>query len=164
MRWWIHLSPVEAVSLMISESAAAQFFLTISESKGVVCSHESRRHLWKMFCWRFPSRHRLSFHSHFLSQKGLRALPNARFTFERCFREDFWVGSDSVCVDYFLVNRGCWSWRIHAPPLESVLLMISKSVVAWFSCTVSMSTGAASADESTHHLWKRFGWRFLSLQ
>jgi len=79
--WWIHASPMEAVSVMISESAAAQFLLTISESKGAVCSHESRRHLWKVFRWWFLSRHRLHFCWPYLSQQGLRALSNPCVTF-----------------------------------------------------------------------------------
>ena len=34
---------------MIFEATATQFSLTISDSTGAVCSHESRRHMWKHF-------------------------------------------------------------------------------------------------------------------
>jgi hypothetical protein len=39
----IHVSHVEAVSLMISESAATQFSFTISESTMAVCADEPMR-------------------------------------------------------------------------------------------------------------------------
>jgi hypothetical protein len=35
-------------------------------------------------------------------------------------------------VDYFWLNRGCARCRIHASPLESVLLMISETTKAMF--------------------------------
>jgi hypothetical protein len=47
---------------------------------------------------------------------------------------------------------------------ESVSLMISETVVAQFSLTVSKSTGVASTSESRHYLWKVFRWWFLTLQ
>jgi len=49
VHWRIHASPVEAVSL------------TISESTGVVCDGESMPHLWKQFRWWFLSLQQLSF-------------------------------------------------------------------------------------------------------
>jgi hypothetical protein len=44
----------------------------------------------------------------------------------------------------------------HGSHLESVSLMISETVVAQFSLTVSKSTGAGRADESMRHLWNHF--------
>jgi len=142
--------------------AVPQFSLTISKSTGAGRADESKRHLWNVFRWWFPSRHRLSFRLPFLSQEALRALPNPRLTFRRCLGDDFWVASDSIFVDYFWVNKGCGSWRIHASALESVSLMISETVVAQFSLTISESTRVGRADESTRHLWKLFHWRFPS--
>jgi hypothetical protein len=52
-RWRIHAWPVEAVSMTISESAANQFSLTISQSTGAVGADESKRHLWNRFRWWF---------------------------------------------------------------------------------------------------------------
>jgi len=40
----------------------------------------------------------------------------------------FWFCSDSVFVDYFWVNSCFMRWRIHALPMEAVLLMIYESV------------------------------------
>ena len=129
-----------------------------------MCSHESRRHRWKVFRWPFVSRHRPRCRWPFLSQQGLRVLPNPRVTFERCFSDYFWVGSDSIFVEYFSVNGGCGRWRIQASPLESVSLTISKTTGSQFSLTVSKSSPAGSADESMRHLWKVFRWWFLSRQ
>jgi len=53
----------------------------------------------------------------FSKSRGLPALLNTRVTFERCFVDDFWGGSDLVFVDYFWVNKGCGRWRKHASPL-----------------------------------------------
>jgi len=71
MHWRIHTSPVEAISVMICESAATQFTLTISDSTGALCTDESKRHLWKRFRWWFLSRHWLSFPWLFLSQQAV---------------------------------------------------------------------------------------------
>jgi hypothetical protein len=46
----IHSSPVEAVSLMYSGSAATQFSNMIFDPKRAVGAVESMRHLWKQFC------------------------------------------------------------------------------------------------------------------
>jgi len=45
----IHASHVEAVSLTISDSAATQFLLMISEPTGALCAVKSKRHSWKQF-------------------------------------------------------------------------------------------------------------------
>jgi len=140
----------------------AQFSLTVPKSTGAGRAEESTCHLWNLFRWRFPSCHGLSFCCLFLSQQGLRALPNPRVSFGWFLGDDFWVGSELVFVDYFWVKRGCWRLQIHASPLESVSLMISETVVAKFPFTVSKSTGAGRADESRRHLWKLFRWRFRS--
>jgi hypothetical protein len=138
----------------------AQFSLTVSKSTGVGRANESTRHIWKLFRWWFPSRHRLSFRWPFLSQQGLRALMNPHLTFGRFLGDYFWVGNDPIFVDYLWVNRGCGRWRIHTSPSESVSLMISETVVAQFSLTFSKSTGVGRVDESTHHLWKLFSLTF----
>jgi hypothetical protein len=105
------------VSVMILELIVVQFSLTVSKSTGARHATKSTRHLLKFFHWLF------------LSQQGLRALPNPRVTIGRCFGDDFRVGSDAVFVDYFCVNRGYGSSRIHASHLESVSLMISQSAL-----------------------------------
>jgi hypothetical protein len=43
----IQSSAGEAVSLMVSESAATLFLLAISKSTGTLCDDESTRQLWK---------------------------------------------------------------------------------------------------------------------
>jgi hypothetical protein len=48
-----HASALELVSVMISESAATQFSLTICDSTGANCADESMCHLWKQFWWWF---------------------------------------------------------------------------------------------------------------
>jgi hypothetical protein len=68
VRCRIQASPLQAVSLKISESAATQFLLTISESTGALCSDESKHHLLQRFRWWFLSRQRLNFHWLFLIQ------------------------------------------------------------------------------------------------
>jgi hypothetical protein len=90
----IHASLLKGVSVMISESTSTKFSLTISEWIGDMGADESARHLWKLFRWLF------------LSQQGLRALPNPRVAFSWCFGDDFHVSTDSVFVDHFFVNRG----------------------------------------------------------
>ena len=44
----IQASPVEGVSLTISESVPTPFSLTLSESTGPASASESTRHLWKL--------------------------------------------------------------------------------------------------------------------
>jgi hypothetical protein len=138
-RFWIHASLLEGVSVTISESAATQFSLTISDSVWAVGVDESTRHLWMVFRWWFLSplwnqfrwwfqrRQWLNLHWLFLSQQGLGALMNPRVTFGSCFVHDFRVRTDSVFVDFFFVNRACERFRIHASPLEGVSVMLSES-------------------------------------
>jgi len=45
----IHASPVEAVSLMISDFAATEFLLMISNPTWALCAVESMLHSWKQF-------------------------------------------------------------------------------------------------------------------
>ena len=134
----------------------AHFSLTFSKPTGVGRFDKSTRHLWKLFRWRFPNRHRLSLCWLFLSEQGLRALSNHGVTFGMFLGDDFGVGSEPVFVDYLWVNMGCGSWQIHASPLESILLMISEMSMSQFSLTVSKSTGDELADES---MPKVFCWR-----
>jgi hypothetical protein len=42
------------------------------------------------------------------------------------FHDDFWVGSDSVFLDYFWVKRGCVRRGIHASPMKAVSGAISE--------------------------------------
>jgi len=156
----IHASPLEGASVMISRSAPTLFSLTFSESTGAVTSSESTRHLWKALRWWFPGRHRLYFRWLFLSQQGLSPLPSPCVTFERRFGDDFPVGTDSVFIDFFWVNRGCHLFRIHVSPLKGVSAMIFQSAPSLFSLTFSESTGAVSSSESTRHLLKVFRWWF----
>jgi len=110
-RFQIHTSPLEGVSVMISQAAPTPFSLTFFESIGGASSSECKCHLRKLFHWVF------------LNQQGLRALPNPRVTFGRCFGDDFAVSTDSIFVDFFWVNRGCELFWIHTSPLEVVLLI-----------------------------------------
>jgi len=139
-RFWIHASPLKVV------------LMTFSESTGSVSASESTRHLWKVFWRRFSSWYRLCLCWLFLSQQGMAALLNPPITFERCLGDDFGVDNDFVFVDYLWVNNAWGRWQIHASPLEVV------------SLTFSELTGAASASESTRHLWKVFRWWFSSRQ
>jgi len=107
------------------QSASTSFSLNFSESTGDASESKSMRHLWKVFRWWFFCQHRLRFRWLFLSQKGLATLPNPRVTFESCFGDDFWVDNNLVFVDYFWVNMSCGRCRIHASPLEVVLLTFS---------------------------------------
>jgi len=77
LRWRIHASLMEAVSL------------TISESTGAVCGDESMSHLWKQFRWWFLSLQQLSFRWLFLSQQGHCALTNPSVTYRSDFVNDF---------------------------------------------------------------------------
>jgi len=102
LRCRIHASPVEAVSLIISEAT------------WVFCAVESMHHPWQQFCWGFLKRQRLCFRWLFLSPEGLFALLNPCVTRVSSF------------VDDFLVHRGSFRCRIHASPVEAVLLIISE--------------------------------------
>jgi hypothetical protein len=97
----IQASPVEGVSLMISESAPTLFLLNFSKSTGATSASEYTHHLCKVFRWWFLSRQRLSFHWLFLTQKGLWALTNPRVTFGICFGDDYGVGRGLVFIDCF---------------------------------------------------------------
>jgi hypothetical protein len=149
---------------MISESTTTQFSLTIFESTGTLCAHESKRHLLKRFLWWFLRRQWLNFCWLFLSQQGLYALTNPHVPSRSNFDDDLWVISDSVFIDYFWVNMGSVCLRIHVSHVEAVSLMISDSTTIQFSLTIYDSTGDVCGHESRRHLWKYFHWWFLSLQ
>jgi hypothetical protein len=163
LRCRIHMSPVEAVSLMI--------YVAI----GVVCSVESMRHSWKHFRWWFLSRQWLSIRWWFLSPQELYALSNPQVNRGSSFVDDFWV------------HRGCLRCRIHASPVEVVSLriyesqglfvlsnhaspvealslMISESTVTKFSVMIFKPAGVVCSVESTCQPWKQFRWWFLSRQ
>jgi hypothetical protein len=80
------------------------------------------------------------------------------------FSDDLWVGSDSVFLDSFCVNKGSVRWWIHASALDTFLVTISESPATEFSLTISKSTGAVCAEESMRHLWKQFRGLFVSGQ
>jgi hypothetical protein len=149
---WLFLSQQGLHSLIFSKSTEARH------------TDKSTRHLRKLFRWWFPSRHRHSFRSLFLSQQGLRALMNPRVTFGSGFIDDFWVDSGLVFFYYFWIKRGYVPLQIQASLVEDVSLKISKSAPTLFLLTISESTGAVRASESTCHLWKLFRSWFLSLQ
>jgi hypothetical protein len=75
---------------------------------------------------------------------GAGALKNPHVTFGTCFVHDFPGATDSIYVDFFLVNRGCEHFRIHASPLESVSFTVAETTVAPFSLRVSKSTGVGA--------------------
>jgi len=103
LRCRIHASPVEAVSLMISEATGSD------------CVVESMRHPSKQFRWWFLSRQRLSFCGWFLRAHGLIALWNPCVTHGRSFVDDLWC------------QRGCLHRPIHGSPVEEISLMISEA-------------------------------------
>jgi hypothetical protein len=129
-----------------------------------VCAAESKRHLYKLFRWRFLSLQRLSFCWLFLSQQGLCALMNPSITCCSGFVDDFLVGNDLIFIDYFSFNRGCMPWRINVSPEEAVLETICESSATQFSLTISESTEAVCSHESTPHLCKQFHSQFMSRQ
>jgi hypothetical protein len=101
VRWRIHASVLEAVSVTISESVTTQFSLIVSDAIRAVCANESMRQLWTQFrCW-ILSRHRLGFPWLFQTQQGLCALTNPCVTCGSSFGYHFWVGSDSLFLNYF---------------------------------------------------------------
>jgi hypothetical protein len=67
-------------------------------------------------------------------------LTNPHVTFGSCFD------------DFFLVNKGCEHFRIHASPLVGVSVMISVSAPTPFLLTIFLSIGASRASKSTRHL------------
>jgi len=171
-RWWF---PVGTDSIFIDFSRI---------NKGLRALTNQRVPL-EGFSVTISRRRRLRFHWLFLSQYRLQELPNTRVTFERCFGDDFWVDNNLVfvdyfwvnrtvgadestlhlwmmCLDFYLVNRGCESYRIHESPLKGVSVRIFQPALTSFSLTFSKSTGDASASISTRHLWKLFRWRFAS--
>jgi hypothetical protein len=99
VHWRIHASVVEAVSLMVSESAATQLSVMISKSKRIVCADESRLQLWRQSCWCFLSGQRLSFRLWFSSQLGLCALTNPWVKYGGSLGDYLWVVSYSVFGD-----------------------------------------------------------------
>jgi len=178
LRCRIHVSPVEAVSLMIYESL------------GAVCGVESMRHPSKQFRWWFLRPHRLF------------ALSNPRVACGSIFVDYFWVESDSVFVDvlspqrlialsnprvtrgssyvdYFWGHRGCSRCRIHVSPVKGFFFMISELTMTqfllmflghrgWLRCRIhashveavslmiSESTVVACVVETMSHPWKQF--------
>jgi len=89
---------------------------------------------------------------------------NPRVTCGSSFVDCFWFVYGLVFVDYFWIKRGRVLSRIQASLMEGVSLLISESAPTPFLLLFSKSKGAASASESTCHLWKLFRWWFLSLQ
>jgi len=140
-----------------------------------VGADKSTRHLCKMFHWLF------------LSQHGLRALPNSRITFGSFFGDDFPVGTDSIFVHFFWNNKGYQGlWATLNPRLTfersiSDDFGVDSDVVFFYyfwvnrgygrwriyaspleivSLTFSKSTGVVSSSETTDYLSKVFQWRF----
>jgi hypothetical protein len=104
MRYQIHFSTMEAVSLMFSGSAVTQFSVMIFDATRAVCDVESISHPWKQFRWWFLSPQRLSFWLWFLSPQELYALSNPHVNRGSWFVGDFWLGNDSVFNDDFRVR------------------------------------------------------------
>jgi len=140
----IQASALQAVLVMISESAVTQFSLNIFEWTGVVCTVESKHQLCKQFRWLFLRQQRRSFTWLFLSQQLLCALTNPFVSFGSCFFDDFWIGIDWDFLDYFWVNKGCVRWWICASPLEPV------------------SVRVVCVDESKRQLCKQFSMMIFS--
>jgi len=174
--WGRHASHVVAVSLIISEAAKDLFSLTISESTRGGCATESSRHLWQWFRWWFSESAPTLF-SLMISKSAptLFSLANSESLgvvgadesighLSKQFRWWFLSRQQLSFPWIFWVDRGCEVWQIHASPLEGFSVMISESEATLFSMTISKSTGAMFADESTCHLRKRFPWWFLSRQ
>jgi hypothetical protein len=134
-RFRIHASSLEADSVMISESAATRFSLTISGSTRAGGVDESTHHLQKLFCWLF------------LCQQRLRALSNSRITFGKCFSDDFPFGTD-----FFFFQQGLSSLPNPRVTFERCFHDIFQSAPTLFLLTFSELTGAATSSKSTRHL------------
>jgi len=112
----------------------------------------------------FFTRLRVSFPWLLISQQGLWGLTNPFIKCENSFEGYFWVGSNSVFLEYLWVTRGCLGCQIHSPPVKAVSGAISEWAASQFSLTVYESTGAVWEDESIRHLWKEFRGPFFTRQ
>jgi hypothetical protein len=164
VHWRIQKWFGDAVSLIISKSAATQFSLQISESTWTLCADESTRQPWKHCLWWFLSRQLHSFRWWFSSQQGLCARTNPSLSWRCSLVHAFWVGSDSVFACDFRVNRDFVRWQIHATTVEAMSLVVFESATTQHSVTTSESTGTVCADESRLQLWRQSRSCFLSPQ
>jgi hypothetical protein len=112
--WWIHALDLEALSLMVSVSAATELLVMISESTRTAGADESNLQLGRQSRWWFLSRQRLCFCLRFQSQQGLCAMMNPRDSCGSSLVDGFWVGSYTSFGDDFWVNRDCVRGQIQA--------------------------------------------------
>jgi hypothetical protein len=158
-RWWflinrdyvrrrIPASPVEAVSLIVFESAATQFSLGILQSTGYLCADESRRQLWRQTRWLFLSRQLLSIRWQVTSQQGVYVQTNPSISCETSFGEDFKCMSDSVFDVDFRVNLDCVRWPIQASAVKRVSVMVYEFSTTLFSVTITDSIGTVCTDKT----------------
>jgi hypothetical protein len=96
----------------------------------------------------------------FLSEQVLCALRIPCVISGSSFGGYFWVGSDSVFLDCWWVNRGCVGWRIHSSSVKAVSGAIYEWVATQFSLTVYESTWTVWDDESFVTCESSFGGYF----
>ena len=153
VRWRIQASSREALSLMVSESAATKFSLAISESIGTLCNDESTRQLWKHYRWWFWVGRYSVFDDDFRST-GTMCAEESRL---HLWRQSHWWFLSRQRLPFHLRFRSLQG--IFAPTnvgISSDSLIISGSSAAQYSVTITESTGTVRTDESTLHLGKLF--------
>jgi hypothetical protein len=91
---------LEGVSVRIFHPVSTPFSLSFSSQKGCECFqiHASPLEGVSVRIFQPVS---TPFSLSFSSQQGLRALPNPRVSFGRCFGDDFPGSTDSIFVDFF---------------------------------------------------------------
>jgi len=161
LRRRIQASALEADSLIISQSSATQYSVTITESTGSVRTYESKHQLGENFQWRFQTREQLSFRCWFLSQLGLYTLTNPGVSCEGSLGDDLWVFSNSVFGDDYQVNRDCVRRQNRASAGEPVSVTISEPRATQFLVAIFELSKTVCADESRRHLGKQCCWWFL---
>ena len=164
VRWRIHATTMEAVSLMVSESAATQLSVTSSESTWTVCADESRPQLWRQSRWCFLRQQRLSFPLRVRSQQGIYVPSNPGIGCGVSLVDYFWVNDHLVFDDDYRVNRECVRRWNQALGGEAVSVAISEPRVTQFSELISESSGTVCTDESKSDLGTQCHWLFLSQQ
>jgi len=154
----IHVSPLEAVSLMISESIAA------------LCSVESIRHPWKQFRWWFLSQQRLCFRWLFLRPQGclrcrIHASPVAAVslmiskpTWAICAVESMRHSWKQFC--WWFLRRQWLSFRSWFVRPQGFFVVSNPCVTRGSSFVEDFWVPRLFA--LSNHPWKHFRWWFLS--
>jgi len=151
-----------SVLVMIFESAATQFSMSISESTRTLCADQSRRQLWRQSRSLFLRRPLQCFRWRLPSQQGLYAGTNPDFSGVGSLVDFFWVVRYSVFGDDYRVYRDCVRKQNQVSVREAVSVMIFELVETQFSVMISESTGTVCTDEPRLQLYRQSRWLFLS--